>query len=318
MALAILFLLAGAPATKVAPAKPAAPTIAVLPFYDGAVKSVWMPYFRGRQIWVIGRGVTDMLIAALAKEAKRTGAFRVVEREQLDKILAEQKLATTGVIDPATAARFGRILGAQLVLTGSVTELSIETKRITLPKKWGLSGWLSEARSSLDARLVDVETAEVLSGLTASGFDSRFGVRVTRGELARFSFGSENFEATILGKAVREAVNSLARKVTADILDGVYARRLLPQRTGKVAYAKGGKVVINLGLRHGVRKGDKFTVYRVLEVIKDPDTGEVLTELRKIVGRIVVEKVELKASWCRPLEGEEFQVGDKVRFSGEE
>lgn len=299
---------------EVAPAKPNAPTIAVMPFYDGAVKAYWAPYWGRGRGWTVGRGVTDMLIAALAELAKKRGSFRVVEREQLEKVLAEQKLTATGMIEPKTAAKIGRLLGAQIILTGSVTDLTVETDYISLPWKAGFGGWRTRAVVGLSGRLVDTETAEVLSGLSSKATKSQFGVRITRGKLAGLEFGSREFEATILGRALKEAVRDLALKVAKDIEAGVYARRLLPQRAGLVAYVKGEVAVINLGTRHGVRPGDEFVVLRVLETIKDPETGEVLTELRQEVGRLKVERVEPKASWCKVEADEGIKVGDRVRL----
>lgn len=45
----------------------------------------------------------------------------LLERERLDDIKAEQKLGQSGIVDPATTAKLGRIAGAQYYMTGSVT-----------------------------------------------------------------------------------------------------------------------------------------------------------------------------------------------------
>src|SRR5512139_2622372 len=61
------------------------------------------PYAQAR----IGNTATDILITELVK----TGKFIVVERDRLDKVMEEQKLGQSGVIDPATAAQVGKVLG---------------------------------------------------------------------------------------------------------------------------------------------------------------------------------------------------------------
>jgi TolB-like protein len=48
--------------------------------------------------------------------------FRVVERDQLDVILQEQKLSRTGLIDKRTALKLGRLVAAQSIITGSLVE----------------------------------------------------------------------------------------------------------------------------------------------------------------------------------------------------
>lgn len=63
------------------------------------------------------RSVEDNLIAALVG---REG-FKVVERTQVEKVLKEQEFAWSGVVDQATAARLGKLLGVEYVIFGSLT-----------------------------------------------------------------------------------------------------------------------------------------------------------------------------------------------------
>lgn len=83
-------------------------------------------------------GLAQMLITDL----KGTPGVTVVERARLQEILDELELGHTGVADPETAARLGKLLGAEWMLLGSYFEL-LGTLRI-------------------DARLVKVETGEIL------------------------------------------------------------------------------------------------------------------------------------------------------------
>lgn len=70
------------------------------------------------------------------------GAFVVVERAALHRVMEEQKLHLTGAIDPKTAVEIGKLLGAKVLLLGSVEKLG--------------------GSYQLNARLVDVEAGEVL------------------------------------------------------------------------------------------------------------------------------------------------------------
>jgi TolB-like protein len=69
--------------------------------------------------------------------------FKVLERAQLEKVLEEQKLGMTGVLDAATAAKIGKGIGVDAVVSGSVS--------------WMASG------ASIDARFIDTETASILT-----------------------------------------------------------------------------------------------------------------------------------------------------------
>jgi TolB-like protein len=63
------------------------------------------------------RGVTELLSTMLS----RTGAFRMIERGQIDRVLEEQAFQTTGLVDTSTAVQIGRLLGADYVGVGSIT-----------------------------------------------------------------------------------------------------------------------------------------------------------------------------------------------------
>jgi curli biogenesis system outer membrane secretion channel CsgG len=300
----------------------AAYTIAVLPFADGAVRAQWGGFWGGSVEWEVGAGVADMITTGLMEQAKRSGRFRVVERQRVQEVLAEQDLATTGRVDPATAARIGRLLGAQTLLMGSVTQFSVDLDMFDLPYDWGgFGGDRATARAEIDGRLVDSETGEVLAALAGSGKKHQYGVRISRGDFAGLQIGSARFERTILGRATRQAVDEMVKMVTEDLTDHRHARQFMAKRSGLVVHIDGDDVMINLGLRNGVRQGDIFQVVRQREVIRDPETGEVLKVIEDDVGTLRVRTVEEKVSTGRvdlagPLSA--VQVQDRVRLIGEE
>jgi len=91
----------------------------------------------------LGKGIADLLINDMASNA----SMRVVERDRIQSILQEQSLVQTKTIDPQTAVRLGKLLGAQYMITGGfmsdgkgtllVTSrvISVETGAITNPVK---------------------------------------------------------------------------------------------------------------------------------------------------------------------------------------
>lgn len=64
-----------------------------------------------------GRMVADVLSARLGG----LGDVTVVERQDIEKILAEQKLALAGMVSVTQATQVGKMLGAQLLVTGRIT-----------------------------------------------------------------------------------------------------------------------------------------------------------------------------------------------------
>ena len=49
-----------------------------------------------------------------------TKAFEIVERQELEKILQEQSLGQMGVLDPESAAQAGKVLGVNILVTGTL------------------------------------------------------------------------------------------------------------------------------------------------------------------------------------------------------
>ncbi|MCK6548682.1 CsgG/HfaB family protein [Myxococcota bacterium] len=66
----------------------------------------------------LGRLVSELIAAELAQRPP----FVVVERERLDQVMKEHRLADLGVVDEDTAAKFGRVLGAESLVSGTVAE----------------------------------------------------------------------------------------------------------------------------------------------------------------------------------------------------
>lgn len=105
-ALALLALAAGV-APRLA-AQDTRPTVAVLYFDNNSIGKDRADYDG------IGKGVADLLITQLGQVAN----VRVVERDRIQAILAEQNLTRTGQIDPATAMKIGKLLQAHYTIVG--------------------------------------------------------------------------------------------------------------------------------------------------------------------------------------------------------
>lgn len=109
------------------------PGIAVLPFTNGG------SYGKDKEDFqALEKGMAAMLISELAQNP----AARLVDRDEIKKILDEQNLAKEGAVDAATAARIGKLVGAKYMVMGSFTDFY--------------------GKFRVDARLVSVETSEIL------------------------------------------------------------------------------------------------------------------------------------------------------------
>jgi len=66
-------------------------------------------------------GATDLMINALLS----TNHFRVFERAKLDLLLQEQNFQNfSGLVDQTTAVKLGKMIGVDVILTGSLTNIA--------------------------------------------------------------------------------------------------------------------------------------------------------------------------------------------------
>lgn len=109
------------------------PGIAVMPFQNGG------SYGQDKENFdALEKGIAGMLISELAQNP----AARVVERENVQRLIDEQNLGAESRLDAATAAKVGKLVGARYMVMGTFVDLY--------------------GKFRVDARLVDVETSEIL------------------------------------------------------------------------------------------------------------------------------------------------------------
>lgn len=108
MRIKMLTALAGFALVAGSAAAQSKPTVAVLYFTN----SVLGP--RNADLQPLSKGIADMLIGSLASNPN----IRVVERDRIQAVLDEQKLATDGKLDQETAIKVGKIVGAHHMITG--------------------------------------------------------------------------------------------------------------------------------------------------------------------------------------------------------
>jgi curli biogenesis system outer membrane secretion channel CsgG len=303
-----------------APAGARKKRVAVLDFDYGTVRSNSAAIF-GTDVDV-GRGICDLLVKYLVKD----GSYSVIERRALDKILAEQNFSTSDRANPATAARIGHILGLDAIIVGSITTFGNDTKNVKVGGAGG--GWggigvggfghkKSKAIVAIDARMIDVDTAEILGVADGHGESSRESTSLLGGGgnwhgfgAGAVDFGSSDFQNTIIGEATNKAVEQLASNVVAN-KDKLTARTISVEAV--IADVDPSGITLNMGSKSGLKVGDQLTVERVGREIKDPATNKVLRRVTTPVGVVEVTSVEEGSSVAKPVSGSGFKVGDLAK-----
>ena len=270
----------------------------------------------------VGKGIADLLVKNLVQD----GTYSVIERKQLDKILAEQNFSNSNRADPASAARIGKILGLDAIIVGSITQFGNETKNRNIGGgggNWGGYGIggighkESKANVQLDARLVDIDTAEILGVAEGKGESKRSSTSMLGGGgnwhgwgSGAVDFGSSDFQQTIIGEAVKAAVDQMTAGVISSA-PKLQARVIKVE--GLVAAVDGEQVVLNVGAKTGIKVGDHMSVERVTSTIKDPATGAVLRKMTTKLGELQVTDVDDVSAVCKPVTGTGFKVGDVAK-----
>ncbi len=210
----------------------------------------------------LGQGVSDMLTTALVQ----SGKFTMIERQDLDKVFAEQHLGSSGNVTPETAAKAGRVLGVEMIVIGSVTEFGISERKISggISALGGAGLSTKSARAAVDIRLVNTVTGEIVAAETEEGSQTTLGVA---GQYKTINFADvSTWNTTDAGKACREAIDNCVELITSKSEKVPWGGKIIKVNAD-------GTVLMKPGAEGGVQSGDEFDVFRPGEEIKDPDTG---------------------------------------------
>jgi curli biogenesis system outer membrane secretion channel CsgG len=270
----------------------------------------------------IGKGISDLLVKYLVKD----GSYSVIERKAMDKILTEQNFSNSDRANPNSAAKIGKLLGVDAIIVGSITQFGNDTKKTGVGGAggglggFGLGGFKhsnTKAIVALDARIVDIDTAEILAVAEGKGESQRSSTSLVGGGgnwhgfgAGGVDFGSSDFQNTIIGEAVKAAVENMSTEVIAG-KDKLVARTIKVE--GLVAAVDGGQVILNVGAKAGLKVGDQLSVERVSREIKDPATGKVLRRMSTSIGVVKITDVDDVSSVCSVVSGTGFKTGDAVK-----
>ncbi|HEY6905535.1 MAG TPA: CsgG/HfaB family protein [Candidatus Acidoferrales bacterium] len=294
--------------------------VAVFDFDYGTVQTASSAAF-GTNVDV-GKGITNLLVKYLVQD----GTYSVIERQALDKILAEQNFSNSDRANPTSAAKIGKLLGVDAIIVGAVTQFGNDTKNTNVGGGgggfggFGIGGFShknTKAIVNIDARIVDIDTAEILGVAEGHGESSRSSTGLLGGGGhwggwggGNVDFGNSDFQQTILGEAVKKSVEQLSTGLIADNTK-LQTRTIIV--SGLVASVDGGQIVLNVGGKAGLKVGDQLSVERITKEIKDPATGAVIRRMTSPVGVVRVTDVDDISAVAAPVSGAGFKVGDAVK-----
>lgn len=147
-------------------------TIAVVEFVD--LKGIVTDF---------GRYLSEELITRLFQTKK----FTVIERQMLNKVIAEQKLTLTGTFDQSSARQLGRLLGVDAICSGTIGDLGQSLK--------------------VNARLISAETGTIFA-VASTEILKDDSVLKLMGGVATSSSGTKSEESSSSAKTAVQKVKS--------------------------------------------------------------------------------------------------------------
>ena len=141
--------------------------------------------------------------------------FDVVDRNTLERVLAEQRLGASGLVEARTAPQVGRLLGARHMLVADLASVDSSSRSVGgIPWRGGSVVGMSATVVTvlMVMRLVDVETGRVVASGTGHLYDSILtGFSVDRFNLA--SAADQSRVLNIVSQAARRALDELFQQI---------------------------------------------------------------------------------------------------------
>jgi curli biogenesis system outer membrane secretion channel CsgG len=243
----------------------------------------------------------------LTDSLQKTGRFIVLgEKDMRIEAIQEQDFGASGrAASGKKTPAVGQMTPAQLLVKGEITHF----QRSTSGGKQGIAvrgfkiGTDSEsAQINAVIYVVDSSTGQVAASRRVNGEASRTGLDMGL-STGQGTMDLGRYSNTNVGTAIENAIDQAVAFI-------VQRLEKIPWE-GTVILVKDNKAYLNRGSREGVTQGQKFAVGKS-EVLRDPNTGEVLDVSMDASGRLVVEQVREKLSIARIVEGSGIEKGMSV------
>jgi len=253
----------------------------------------------------LGSAVTDQLISLVA----RSNRYTLIERSRIDQIFKEQALGQSGVITEETAAQVGKLLGVESLVLGKILDAREETEQGKIDnekKTWFLKLKATVGIIHISYKMVSTTSGEILFADDVSETEIKpgFGLKTKDIDLENMF----EFDETVLGMAVRKAVNKIAQ----DIVDHVS----VIEWVGKVVQSKSDTVIyFTPGCGAGVQLEQLFEIFDAVDFEAEnlPDEQLIVNDQPK--ARVKVSGfIGDKVARATVIQGNLIKRGDIVKL----
>src|SRR5215831_5046819 len=101
----------------------------------------------------LGPAARNLIDTAFSENKLLSNKFSVIERDKLNLVLKEQHLGQSGAVDPATAARVGKILGVKYIILGGIDKFDVNKTGAAIGR-FGVGGNVVSSNATVNLRVV--------------------------------------------------------------------------------------------------------------------------------------------------------------------
>jgi curli biogenesis system outer membrane secretion channel CsgG len=269
-----------------------------LPPYRGLKKEIGVENFDNAG-GINGLFPLGLNLAALLKSALiDTGRFVVLDRQNLNSVMREQDLQTSGRAAKAgDVAQTGKIRSARYLAGGAISEVTYDRSggggAMGIPTPFGsfsIGGNKNTAQITCIVTLTDTTTTEIVAKERIVGRASEG--TVSGGYSGYVSLAGTGYEKTPIGQAAQEIINQATRFIALKM-------EQVPFSGSVIAKSDNGRVLINRGSNYNIIPGMILNMTSAGQELIDTETGAVLGREDGIpLGALKVDEVKEKFSYC--------------------
>jgi len=163
------------------------------------------------------RNAGDAMARKLTSALLATKRFKIVDRKNMSDLMNEVNFGASGAVSAGSVAKFGKVVGARLIVTASITDFedSGGSRGGSAGASKGLLGGLAGATKrtymAINLQVIDVETSEIVASeqIDATVRDVSFGALFGGGSSSGGALaGVAGWDNEPKGKALQKVINS--------------------------------------------------------------------------------------------------------------
>jgi len=148
--------------------------------------------------------------------------FNIMDKDMVMQQLKAENLTTVGLIDPDTAKRIGDLLHTRYIIYGNVTNVSISDTGTQILTNIGGGVHVCTVKAHVIARVMDVETGDILMAVKGDGKSKSSFVKLHAGNgltgVKVLKIGTVNVTMDSVHNAIAKAAEDIAGKMAANYI----------------------------------------------------------------------------------------------------